>query len=188
MTAFEFVFALISIITSLALTQIISGVVAMIRRRRPGSFSLTHALWVWVAFAVVVGNWAALWGTQDQPQWPAIRVLAWLVSMTSLYAFCALVIPDADDGTPLDLTEFHERESRRYILAHNLFALVSAVMTILVSGFTAHSTLFLVPALLAVLFGTAALLTRGRAQLIATIPSVLLALGYMLINVARIDG
>ena len=67
MTPFEFVFALISIITSLALTQIIAGVVTTIRHRQAGNFSLTHALWVMIAFALVVGNWGALWGTQDNP-------------------------------------------------------------------------------------------------------------------------
>lgn len=187
MTAFEFIFALISLITSLALTQIITGVVGIIRNRQPGSFSLIHSLWIWVAFAVVVGNWAALWSTQADPAWPAIRVLAWLFSMTSLYAFCALVIPEMDRDTPLDQRGFHEREGRRYIIAHNAFALLSAILALLVVGFTAEARLFVLPPLLALALGTVALLTKGRAQLAATLSSALLALGYMLVNVARIS-
>jgi hypothetical protein len=47
MTPFEFVFALISIITSLALTQIIGGVVAIIRRKdRAGFFAYARAVGV----------------------------------------------------------------------------------------------------------------------------------------------
>lgn len=186
MTPFEFVFALISIITSLALTQIIAGVVAIIRHRQRGAFSLTHALWIWIAFAVVVGNWGALWGTQDDPAWPAIRVFAWLISMTSLYAFCALVIPEIDRERPLDLRDFHEREGRRYIIAHNVFALLAGIMAVLVSGLTAESRNYLVPSTIAFVLGTVALLTRGRAQIFATFPVAVLALAYMLVNVDRI--
>jgi hypothetical protein len=185
---FEFVFALISIITSLALTQIIAGVVAIIRHRQRGSFSLTHALWVWIAFAVVVGNWGALWSTQGDPAWPAIRVFAWLVSMTSLYAFCALVIPEIDRDRQLDLNDFHEREGRRYIIAHNVFALLASIMAVLVSGISAESRNFLLPSTIAFVLGSVALLTRGRAQLAATIPLVFLALIYMLVNIDKIAG
>jgi len=187
-TPFEFVFALISIITSLALTQIIAGVVAIIRHRRRGSLSLTHALWIWIAFAVVVGNWGALWGTQADPAWPAIRVFAWLISMTSLYAFCALVIPEIDRNKPLDLNDFHEHEGRRYIIAHNVFALLASIMAVLVSGLSVESRNFLLPSTIAFVLGTVALATRGRAQTVATVPIALLALAFMLVNIDNIAG
>lgn len=188
MTPFEFVFALISIITSLALTQIIAGVVALIRHRQRGTLSLTHALWIWIAFALVVGNWGALWRTQGDPSWPTIRVFAWLISMTSLYAFCALVIPEIDRDRPFDSTDFHEREGRRYIIAHNVFALLASVMAILVSGISAESRNYLFPSSIAFVLGTVALLTRGRAQTVATLPIALLAAGYMFVNVDNIAG
>ena len=186
MTPFEFVFALISIITSLALTQIIAGVVVIIRHRQRGSFSLTHALWICIALAVVVGNWGALWGTRDDSAWPTIRIFAWLISMTSLYAFCALVIPEIDRDRPLDLNDFHEREGRRYIIAHNVFALLAATMAVLVSGVTVESRNFLLPSTIAFVLGTVALLTRGRVQLVATFPLAILALAYMLVNIDNI--
>ena len=114
MTPFEFVLALISVITSLALAKIITGVVSILRHRNRQDFSLTHALWIWIAFAVVVGNWGGLWQQQRMPDWHAFRLFAWLVSMASLYAFCALVIPDFEQHSRLSLQEFHEREAGRY--------------------------------------------------------------------------
>ena len=183
MSPFEFVFALISIITSLALTRIITGVVAIIRHKDRGGFSLAHALWLWVAFAVVIGNWGALWGARLEPEWPALRVLAWITSMTSLYAFCALVVPEVERGVPLDLAEFHEREGRRYIIAHNVFALLAILLVVVVSGVGPDSMRNLVPASVALGLGMVALVTRGRAQVAVSVLLAILAAAFMIMNI-----
>ncbi len=188
MAPFEFVFALISIITSLALTRIITGVVAIVRHSDRAGFSLTHALWVWVAFAVVIGNWGALWDARTEPDWPAIRILAWLGSMTSLYAFCALVVPEVDRGAPLNLQEFHEREGRRYIIAHNAFALLALGLVLVLDGITPQSMVNVVSPLVAFGLGMAALLTRGRPQLIVSILLAILASLFMLANISTLSA
>lgn len=183
MTPFDFVFALISIISSLALTQIITGVVAIIRHGERASFSLAHAIWIGIAFAVVIGNWGALWSARLEPDWPSYRVLAWVASMTSLYAFCALVVPEIERGTPLNLRAFHAREGSRYIIAHNSFALLAVVLVVTISGITPESLRNLVPASVALALGIAALLTKGAWQLTASILVAIVATAFMLANI-----
>ena len=184
MSAFEFVFGIIAIISSLALTQIITGVVAIIRHRDRGGFSLVHSLWMWIAFAVVVGNLGALWQVGGHPDWPNYRVLAWIASMTALYAFCTLVVPEVHRGEPLDLAEFHEREGRRYIVAHNVFTVVALVMVSTISGVDSESARNLVPAALGLGLGLAALFTRGTAQLAISGVLAVMATGFMLANLS----
>ncbi|MBI3438656.1 MAG: hypothetical protein HY054_08425 [Proteobacteria bacterium] len=58
MTSFDYVMALVSIVTSLALTHLIAGAVSL-RNARSVRFSFVHALWMWSAFATTVGNWAS---------------------------------------------------------------------------------------------------------------------------------
>jgi hypothetical protein len=181
-TPFEFVFGLISIITSLALTKIITGVVAIIRHPNRTDSSLVHALWVWVAFALVIGNWGALWDARSYPDWPALRVLVWLTALTSLYAFCALVVPEVNSGTPLNLTEFHQRDSRRYIIAHNLFALLS-IPVLVTQQVVSASLLDFIPAIIAFILGTVALFTRGRIQFVASLLVLVVATTYMLTKI-----
>ena len=188
MTPFEFVFALISIISSLALTKIITGVVAIVRHLERGGFSFTHALWVWIAFAVVVGNWGALWSARADPDWPAIRILAWLGSMTSLYAFCALVVPEVDRDTPVNLKKFHEREGRRYIIAHNFFALLALALVLALDGIMADSIVNVGSAVVAFGLGTAAFFSRGRPQLVISIVLATLAAMFMLANINILAG
>ena len=184
MSAFEFVFGVIAIISSLALTQIITGVVAILRHKDRAGFSLVHALWMWIAFAVVVGNLGALWQAGAHPDWPAYRVLAWIASMTALYAFCALVVPEVHRGEALSLNDFHEREGRRYITAHNVFAAVALTMVATVSGVDAESAPNLLPALAGLVLGIAAFFTRGPVQLAATLLVALTATAFMLANIS----
>lgn len=183
MTPFEFFFALISIITSLALTQLITGGVAIIRHRERGGLSVAHAVWMWIAFAVVIGNWGALWGVRVDPDWPPLRVLGWLISMTSLYAFCALVIPEVERGTQLNLKDFHEGEGRRYIIAHNVFSALAICLVLLISGLSPDRMHLLLPPIGALALGTIALFTRGRLQLIVSVLLAILATSFMLMNI-----
>lgn len=183
MTPFEFVLTLITMITSLALTKIITGVVSIIRHKDRHGFSLTHALWVWVAFAVVVGNWGSLWSERTQSEWHPAHLFVSLVAMVSLYAFCALVVPDFEQGVPLNLKEFHERDGTRYIIAHNVFAILSALMLALEVHIAPQSAVMFAPPVIAFALGTAALLTRGRARLLASILLAMLAFAYMFTHI-----
>lgn len=134
MSEFEFVFGLISIITSLALTHIVVGLVSLARRSRKVRFSLRHALWVWTAFALVVANWASYWIQRDQ-NWTAQSLLISLTLMISLYAFSALVIPETNpEDANIDLPAFHETEGKRYITAHLVFA------TLVIFSFATRTT------------------------------------------------
>jgi len=186
MTPFEFIFALISIITSLALAKIITGVVAIIRHEERAGFSWTHAFWVWVAFAVVIGNWGALWQARLYPEWPAQRVLIWLASLCCLYAFCVFVLPEVEPGKPINLKEFHQREARRYITAHNVFGVIAIALILSLHRFdlTFRSDLF-APSL-ALGLGIFAFLTKGRPQLIASFLLALLATMFMLTKISII--
>jgi hypothetical protein len=48
MTTFSFVFGLYSIIASLSITHMLSGIVSLTRGRSTVRYSVPHALWVWV--------------------------------------------------------------------------------------------------------------------------------------------
>lgn len=134
MTLFESIFALISVVTSLALTQLITGVVKLIRHAERGRLSLIHACWMWLAFVLVIGNWASLVGVQGNPDWPPGRIVLWLTAMISLYVFAALVVPDTEPGEPIDLAGFEQTESRRYIFAHNVFAVCALLLIFGIRG------------------------------------------------------
>ena len=137
MTSFEFVFGMIAVITSLALTRLLSGCVGLYRHADQVRFSWRHGCWTLVAFCILIGNWAAFWRMRELQTWSALSVLTPLVFVGVLYAFCDLVMADEPrQGQMLDLRQYHEQQGRRYKTVQLLFSLL-ALMVIAerVSGF-----------------------------------------------------
>jgi hypothetical protein len=129
MTSFEFVFSLISVITSLALTRLLGACVDLYRHIDRVRFSWRHACWTAIAFMLLVGNWAAFWRQRSMQSWGAMDVLFPLVFLSVLYAYCDLVMPEMPAGDEiLDLREFHERHGKRYVLVQLVFAVLALLV------------------------------------------------------------
>lgn len=94
MTSFEFVFGMISVITSLALTRLLSGGVALYRHSDRIRFSWRHGCWTAMALMLLLGNWAAFWQMRGIRDWSGSEALIPLLFVSVLYAFCDLVMPD----------------------------------------------------------------------------------------------
>lgn len=181
MTSFEFVFGMISVITSLALTRLLGGGVELLRHAARVRPSFRHACWTANAAMVLVGNWASFWNRRGIESWGAMDVLMPLVFIGVLYAFCALLVPDAPrDGETLDLREYHTRHGRRYVATHLVFALL-ALLAIAVRSTSAgawlHDASF---ALAATALTVIALVTRRAwLDILAAIALVALSAGFM---------
>lgn len=129
MTIFEFVFGMISVITSLALTRLLSGCVGLYRHAGQIRFSWRHACWIAVALMVLVGNWASFWQRRDWHVWGPLDVLIPLVFIGVLYAFCDLVMPDEPkEGQLLDLRHYHAQQGGRYKAMHLVFATLALLV------------------------------------------------------------
>jgi len=129
MTSFEFVFGLISVITSLALTRMLSGCVALYRYADRVRLSWRHAFWVATAFMLVIGNWAGFWRFHGKQVWQTLDVLVPLLFASVLYAFCDMVVPELQVETKtMDLREYHVNEGRRYKLLQLVFAALALLV------------------------------------------------------------
>lgn len=129
MTVFEFVFSLISVITSLALTRLLSGFADLYRHTERVRWSWRHGFWAATAFMLLIGNWAAFWRQHTTTGWDALDVLLQLVFLSVLYVFCDLVMPEMPAAHEiLDLRVFHARQGKRYVVAQMLFAALAMLL------------------------------------------------------------
>jgi len=134
MTAFEVVFTLVTMITSLAIAHLLNGFASFLRNARRVRFSLPHALWSWTAFSLVIGNWASTWEMRAVTSWPAWAVLLLVTCNTVQYLFCALVTPVMPQQGELDLGEFHARSHRGYVASLIVLLLASQALNFTFGG------------------------------------------------------
>lgn len=179
MTLYDSIFGLISVVTSLALAQLITGAVNIARTAEAKTVSLIHVAWIWLAFVLVIGNWASLIAAQANPHWSPTRILLWLVAMISLYTFTAFVLPGESAGEAIDLRRFERTQRRSYVVAHNAFACSALVLIFGVRGITLDTVKLALAPLIALGLGTAALWAE-RTWVRATIAALLVVNGSVM--------
>ena len=129
MSSFEFVFGMISVITSLALARLLGGCVGLYRHAEHVRFSFRHGCWVAMAFMLLLGNWAQFWRFHGAEAWRPLDVLMPLVFVGVLYAFCDLVMPEEPaPGEALDLREYHLNQGRRYKTMQLAFSVLALLV------------------------------------------------------------
>lgn len=179
MTSFEFVFGMISVITSLTLTRLLGGCVSLYRHTDRVRFSWRHGLWLAAAFPLLLGNWAAFWRMHGIVSWQPIDVLIPLVFVSVLYAFGDMVVPEEPaEGRQLDLRDYHRVQGRRYIKLQLLFV----VLALLVVARTSNDVgVWLVRASFALVAGACSVvaLTTKRVWLDTLAAAVLFANGLV---------
>jgi hypothetical protein len=117
MKPFDFIILFFSFIYTLALTHLLFSTAQMIRRWREITFSWPHAIWMTNALMLLAGNWLALWDFRSLPSISLVTIAGGFVMVTGMYFICALMAPDLDKDTDLDLRAFHAAHGRSYIAA-----------------------------------------------------------------------
>jgi hypothetical protein len=185
MTAFELVFGLITIITSLALTHLLEGFVNLVRNPARVKFSATHALWAWTGFASAVGNWASFWEMRTLKSWPAWAVLLIVATMLMQYVFCALVTPEVTAEGQIDLVAFHQRDHRLYISAAVALFVLALLLDLAIGGARYYAAWMRDSAfsLVLIAFGLLAIFVRARwAQVAAAVATAGVNTYFMVIT------
>lgn len=129
MTIFEYFMVLLSVVLSLSLAQLVTGIGELVRAGRSVRWSATYVMWVGIGFAVILDLWTSLWLVRDVPRWSLLSFLLFLVSSTTIYLATLWMLPrDPAGGTPAQPLDLHTFA----IDARRLF--IGALMAYLASG------------------------------------------------------
>jgi hypothetical protein len=185
MNAFEIVFTLMTMITSLALAHLLNGFVILLRNAKRVRFSLVHGLWSWIALAVLIGNWASFWGMRSVESWPSLTVLLILATATIEYIFCAMVTPEMPAEGKLNLREFHAHSHRLYTLALVILLFLSLLLNLLLGAMNMyenwwHDSILTIAALL--LSTLAIFLSHYWVQVGVAVVNALIVTYYLVIS------
>src|SRR5882724_7921152 len=130
MNAFDHVLVLLSFVYALAVTHLLSKVVALYFARQRVKFYGLQALLMLNAILQVFFSWIELWPFRSTPNWDLFSIAIQFVYAVELYFLCSVAAPEAKDGEPVDLVAFYRREHRTYY-----YLFLAAILTAIAGNF-----------------------------------------------------
>jgi hypothetical protein len=132
MKPFDYVVILFSMVISLAVTHLLSGIGRLIRAPK---VRVSMVLSGWVAYLLLscVDFWFSVWRDRGLT-WDMGTTLLAFIGGAVLYLACWLALPEVGQGESVDLREYHDRSRRLYLGAIVVYATLSIVGVLLTPG------------------------------------------------------
>jgi hypothetical protein len=174
MSTFEFVSVLLSIVISLALAHLLTGVAQALKAKKVRFDWVLAGWWLFVGM-LCVDYWFSVWRLRDTQTWSLAFVLMWLLLAATTYIAAWLVVPDANADGTMDFVAHNSSNRRKYLGA--LIAWVAGGTV--VNGYTPSLELanLLVPTFIAV-FGAAIIWQHRVVQIVALLTTYAAFLYY----------
>ena len=123
MNQFGFIMVLVSIIISLGIAELLTGVVRLVRIRGATRYYWVHGILTAIIFVALLQQWWETWDLRDVPQWNFLALILLLMAPICLFMISHLLFPDPT--TEVDIEAYYYG-SMRPIWALGIFAIVGS--------------------------------------------------------------
>lgn len=137
MSAFEYITVLISIVLSLGIAQILSGIATLIKKSHKVILYWPHVLWVLFVLLLHIQEWWITYELKTYHPWKLPFFLFIMIYPVNLFVMARLLFPDKMKGKVIDLKIFYFRIYRKLFL----LLILSAVFSILYNLFVLELSL-----------------------------------------------
>ena len=175
MQPFDYVTVLLSIVVSLALAHLLTGIAHMIQDG-VRSFSMPLAQWILFSLFLCVDYWFYVWHLHRESSWSLAYVGLLLGQASMIFVAARLIVPGVSNGSPVDMTAFFERTRRKYMAVVFAVAASNELINLSLPGFGSIQVALLVAAWL-FLFAVGWVFASLRVQLAIAAANVMLT-GY----------
>lgn len=134
MDAFSYLSVLISIVLGLGLTHLLAGAATLIRFQSEVQLYAPSLVWIGLLFLLHVQIWWAVFELRSVSDWTFFSFLLVLAIPTLAYLLSALLIPDFDRETNIDLKASYFENRRWFFGLFVLIPLVSLTQEWIISG------------------------------------------------------
>jgi hypothetical protein len=176
MRPFDYVSVLLSIVISLALAHVLTGIGRMIESgvRR---FSIPLAHWIGFCLFLCVDYWFSIWHVHEELVWTLGYVSLLLTQAALVYVASRLIVPATFSDRPIDLTAFFDRNRRKFMSIVIIYAIVNEATNLTLPGFGSLLLGLMVVAYI-VLFSIAWIWKSQTVQLVVAAANVALTAYY----------
>jgi hypothetical protein len=134
MDAFSYLSVLISIVLGLGLTHLLAGAAKLMRFRAEVRLYAPSLIWIGLLFLLHVQIWWAVFELREVSDWTFFSFLLVLAIPTLAYLLSALLIPDFDRESTIDLKASYFENRRWFFGLFTLIPLVSLLQELAISG------------------------------------------------------
>ncbi|MDP9019139.1 MAG: hypothetical protein M3N19_12565 [Candidatus Eremiobacteraeota bacterium] len=134
MAPFDYLSVLISIVTGLAIANLLSGVVRVMHARHRTRLYWPSIVWTILLFIILVQHWWSEFSLRHQQAWTFGGFFGTLLIPVDLYLLTALVLPHRDDDDELDLRAWYFQNRRGFFILLVLLAPLSYIEEFLAHG------------------------------------------------------
>jgi hypothetical protein len=171
---FEFLLVIVSIVLGLGITELLAGLVRILRGELVAG--KLHALWMFVIFQLQVQLAWGLWGLRSKPEWQYPEFLLLLLAPVLLYLAAAVIFPGAEADEDLDSYLMRRRRPLFLILTAYLLAAALFSWLLFDEDLTLVSVVIRLPAV--VILATLAITARPRVHLLLGLAVLALQLWF----------
>ena len=130
MTIFEYFMILISVVLSLTLAQLATGVGELVRSRSAVRWSFAYMIWLAVGLAVIIDLWTSLWLIRDVDRWSLVTILFLLALTLMIYLFVLWLLPRSIGDEPIDLGHHMIANRRLFLTALMAYYVAGAIVNV----------------------------------------------------------
>ena len=134
MDPFSYLSVLISIILGLGITQLVTGLGRLIQARDRVKLYSPSLSWVVVLLVIHIQTWWAMFGLRNHQDWTFAQFFIVLLQPLVLSLLAALVLPDMNGETHVDLRANYFGHARWFFALTLLLLVVSLTKDLLLSG------------------------------------------------------
>lgn len=130
MSAFEYVTVLISIVLSLGITQILTGVAGIIKKAHKVTLYWPHVLWVLFVLLLHIQEWWITYELKGHQSWKLPFFLFIMIYPINLFVMARLLFPDKLKGKIIDLKQFYFKNYKKLFFLLILSAILSVIFNL----------------------------------------------------------
>jgi hypothetical protein len=169
MTSFEFLTVALSFVLGLAVTVLLTSLLAAFRARRTTRMSWVALAWAGYILVLEFDIWWELYGLASMQRWTIGAFVMLLVIALLLFAAGGLVLPSAVGDYPDDLEEYFQQDGRWAVVLVAALYVVGSIANVALFEMAPLGIINLFNALGIVVLGTVAGVRNKAIQRTATI-------------------
>jgi hypothetical protein len=169
MSAFEFLSVALSLVLGLAVTLILTSLLAAFRARTETRMDALPFAWAILVLVYQFDFWWELYGLSVLPRWSVFTFGLLLLLTLLLFLAGGLVLPTGRAEYPADLGDYFRRDGRWGVVTLAAYNLVGSITNVVLFGFPVLSPVNVLNAAGIGLIAVVALSSRRRVQWLCTL-------------------